>query len=48
MNVLLHSLKRLADLPGNYEVYPGHMDSTTLDRERRYNYYLKYAQEALS
>ena len=48
MNVLMRSLKRLADLPGNYEVYPGHMDSTTLDRERRYNYYLKYAQEALS
>ncbi len=48
MDVLLRSLKRLADLPGNYEVYPGHMDSTTLDRERRYNYYLKYAQDALS
>ena len=48
MNVLLRSLKRLADLPGNYEVYPGHMDSTTLDRERRYNYYIKYAQDALS
>ena len=48
MSVLLRSLKRLADLPGNYEVYPGHMDSTTLDRERRGNYYIKYAQEALS
>ena len=48
MDVLLRSLKRLADLPGNYEVYPGHMDSTTLDRERRYNYYIRYAQEALS
>ena len=48
MNVLLHSLKRLADLPGNYEVYPGHMDTSTLDRERHYNYYLKYAQDALS
>ena len=48
MNELLRSLKRLADLPGNFEVYPGHMDSTTLDRERRYNYYIKYAQDALS
>ena len=48
MNELLRSLKRLADLPGNYEVYPGHMDSSTLDRERRYNYYIKYAQDALS
>ena len=48
MSVLLRSLKRLADLPGNYEVYPGHMDSTTLDRERRGNYYIKYAQDVLS
>lgn len=48
MNELLRSLKRLADLPGNYEVYPGHMDSSTLDRERHYNYYIKYAQDALS
>ena len=48
MDVLLRSLKRLADLPGNYEVYPGHMDCTTLDRERHYNYYIKSAQDALS
>lgn len=48
MSVLLRSLKRLADLPGDYEVYPGHMDSTTLDRERRFNYYVKYALDALS
>ena len=48
MNILLRSLKRLADLPGDYEVYPGHMDSTTLDRERRFNYYVKYALDALS
>ena len=31
------SLKRLADLPGDYRVYPGHEGSTTLDYERRYN-----------
>lgn len=31
------SLKRLADLPGNFRVYPGHESSTTLDRERKYN-----------
>ena len=48
MNVLLRSLKRLYDLPGDYEVYPGHMDSSTLSRERRFNYYMKYAQDALS
>ena len=40
---ILRSLKRLAELPGNYEVYPGHMDSTTLSRERRVNPYVLYA-----
>ena len=48
MTELLRSLKRLSDLPGDYEIYPGHMDSSTLSRERRYNYYIKYAQDALS
>ena len=43
MDALLRSLKRLYDLPGDYEVYPGHMDTTTLDRERRFNYYMKHA-----
>ena len=40
---LLHSLKRLAQLPGNYQVLPGHMDVTTLDRERKINFYIKEA-----
>ena len=43
MNTLQRSLRRLAELPGDYEVYPGHMDSTTLERERRFNYYMRYA-----
>lgn len=43
MDVLMASLGRLAALKGDYEVYPGHMDCTTLDRERRFNYYVKYA-----
>ena len=47
MPTLLRSLKKLGDLPGDYEVYPGHMDSTTLDRERRFNYYMKYACETI-
>ena len=34
---ILHSLRRLLDLPGDCEVYPGHMDPTSLDRERRMN-----------
>lgn len=37
---LLASLKRLAELPGDYEVYPGHMDTTTLAMERVYNPYV--------
>lgn len=40
---MFRSLRRLAELPGDYEVYPGHMDSTTLSRERRVNPYVLYA-----
>lgn len=47
MPALLRSLKRLSELPGDYEVYPGHMGPTTLDRERRGNYYMNYALQAL-
>ena len=39
----LQSLKRSGPLPGNYEVYPGHMDSTTLEQERCFNYYCRQA-----
>lgn len=35
------SLKRLADLEGNYDVYPGHNETSTLDFERKNNPYLK-------
>ena len=35
------SLKRLADLPGDFEVYPGHGDSTTLSFERKMNPYMQ-------
>jgi hydroxyacylglutathione hydrolase len=45
IHTLLRSLARLAALKGNFEVYPGHMDSTTLDRERRFNDYVQYAVE---
>ena len=47
MKQLLRSLKRICDLPGNMEVYPGHMDATSLDRERRFNYSVKDAYEVL-
>lgn len=37
------SLKRLADLPGDYTVYPGHGLPSTLDKERASNPYLREA-----
>lgn len=39
----LRSLKKLCALEGDYEVYPGHMDSSTLARERMFNYYCRQA-----
>jgi hydroxyacylglutathione hydrolase len=38
--VILQSLKRLAELEGDYKVYPGHESSSTLDYERKVNYYM--------
>jgi len=43
MDILLGSLRRLAALEGDFEVYPGHADSSTLNRERSFNYYMRYA-----
>ena len=37
---LRHSLQRLAELEGDYQVYPGHEDMTTLSFERKYNMYM--------
>lgn len=37
------SLKRLYELPGNYTVLSGHTGSTTLDRERKTNVYMRSA-----
>ena len=39
-STILASLKRLAVIPGDYEVYPGHMETTTLAIERVYNPYV--------
>ena len=44
MATILKSLLRLSNLEGDYEVYPGHMGSTTLSRERSFNYYMNYAK----
>lgn len=38
---LFASLKKLSNLDGDYSVYPGHNQATTLDYERKYNSYLK-------
>ena len=43
MDILLSSLKRLSALDGDFEVYPGHAEATSLDNERAFNYYMKYA-----
>ncbi len=40
---ILRSLKRLAQLPGDCEVYPGHGFSTTLNRERSVNFFMTAA-----
>ena len=37
---MLASLQRLAALPGDADVYPGHGESTTLEDERRNNPYM--------
>lgn len=38
---MYRSLARLAALPGDYRVLPGHEEETTLEREKKYNPYLK-------
>ena len=40
-NDILKSLKRLSNLEGDYRVFPGHGEETTLNFERCNNYYLK-------
>ena len=42
---MMKSLKKLYELSGDYEVYPGHMEGTTLERERRFNYFMRQAVE---
>ena len=42
-DAIMASLARLAALPGDLKVLPGHMKPTELDREREYNPYIKMA-----
>lgn len=38
--VMKNTLKKLVNLPGNYTVYPGHGEATSLDYERKNNFYI--------
>ncbi|NLW65821.1 MAG: MBL fold metallo-hydrolase [Clostridiales bacterium] len=40
---MMSSLRKLYNLKGDYEVYPGHMEPTSLERERRCNYFIQDA-----
>jgi len=42
-DTILKSLRRLAELEGDYEVYPGHEESTTLSAERANNLDMRIA-----
>ena len=39
-STILASLKRMAVIPGDFEIYPGHMETSTLAIERVYNPYV--------
>ena len=44
---MLKSLKKLAALPGDYRVLPGHGPESTLEQERRYNQYVRMSPDDL-
>lgn len=39
---LVSSIKKLYSLEGDYKVYPGHQEFTTLSHERKYNMFVDY------
>lgn len=47
MRADLRSLKRIASLEGDYEVYPGHAESSMLSIEREHNPYVRHALEKM-
>ena len=47
MTTQLRSLRRLAQLEGDFEVYPGHAECSTLSVERAHNPYMRHAIEKL-
>ena len=42
---IMASLKRLGSLEGDLQVYPGHMETSTLDQEQSWNPYLHQAMQ---
>lgn len=40
---LMESLKKLGELEGDYKVYPGHESFTTMENERKSNYFMREA-----
>jgi len=42
-DTMMKSLKRISELDGDYEVYPGHAESSTLGYERSFNSYMREA-----
>lgn len=47
MDDMMHSLKKLHDMEGDYRVLCGHGDPTTLEEERQHNPYMRMALEKL-
>ena len=45
MEEMLQPLRKICSLDGDYEVYPGHMDCSSLIRERSFNYYCRAAMQ---
>lgn len=41
-DTLINSVKKLFALDGDYNVYPGHQDFTTLEHERKNNFFIDY------
>ena len=39
---LTRSLRKLAALPEDWTVYPGHGDPTTLSHEKKHNYFMQF------
>ena len=42
---MMVSLRRLAEVDGEYRVFAGHMEDSTLSRERKYNPFMKQAMQ---